>query len=202
MNWNEHNEWEKNWWESCCNTIGEEIKQLAYAKKLGLQFTGSEKTYYKINLNGASVIDIGGGPVSLLLKTHNAGRRIVVDPCGYPQWITDRYSLAGIELHKIKGEDINPSILPLVDECWMYNCLQHVDDPIKVISSTLLMCKILRVCEAIGTRVAAGHPHTFTPEWFDEHFGGEGKVEHVKEHNIDGLLYFGVFKGKDYICEK
>jgi hypothetical protein len=198
MNWNEHNEWEKSWWGDCTNSIGEEIKQLAYIKKLGLSFTGNEKTPYIIDLKGASVVDVGGGPVSILLKTYNAGIRIVVDPCPYPKWVTARYRAAGISLVKVKAEEMTPDLFPPVDECWMYNCLQHVDDPSRVVSSALSACKVLRVCEAIGTRVTDGHPHSFTAQWLDDHLGGEGKVEHVKEHNIYGFLYFGVFKGGEY----
>ena len=35
--WGEATVWEKNWWGNCCNTFGEEFKQLAYADKMGLK---------------------------------------------------------------------------------------------------------------------------------------------------------------------
>ena len=198
IDWNFHNAWEKDWWGSCANTMGEELKQQAYAKKMGLKWTSSHKTSFILNGGEASIMDIGGGPVSLLLKTARCGRRYVVDPCDYPPWVSERYRLSGIQLVRMKAEELKSAGIPIVDECWMYNCLQHVGSPEDVITAALEQCKIFRVCEPVGTRISNGHPHSFDAARLNSLLGGEGKVEHVRDSGVDGVLYFGIFKGRHY----
>src|SRR4030042_2483273 len=120
MSWQEATEWERNWWGNCANTLGEEMKQLLYAEKMGLKMFHDGKSPFNIDMKGASVIDIGGGPCSLLLKCHNV-RGTVVDPCNYPKWVYLRYDKARIQVVINKAEEYHGGA---VDEIWIYNCLQ------------------------------------------------------------------------------
>ncbi len=133
--WQKAQEWENNWWGSCANTYWEETKQLVYARKMGLtQFVSEGKIWF--DLEKKSILDIGGGPVSLLLKGKNPGNCWVVDPCGYPDWVKKRYETANVAYHKIKGEDLSDISFTFVfDEVWIYNVLQHTDDPSKIIAN-------------------------------------------------------------------
>jgi len=183
-------EWEREWWGNCCNTYGEEEKQLVYARKMGLAFFHNGKSPYNIDMKGAAVLDIGGGPCSLLLKCVNV-TGMVIDPCGFPEWTYNRYREAGILYRREHGEDWLLS--DQSDEAWIYNVLQHTDDPEKVIVNMRRASKLIRIFEWIDTPTNIGHPHTLTEEKLNEWLGGEGKVEVIKEGGCNGKAYYGVF---------
>lgn len=202
MSWKNDQKFEADWWSDCRNTYGEEEKQLTYAEKMGLRFFHNGKSPYWIDMKNKSVIDIGAGPCSLLLKCENVkqqnGKGFVVDPCEYPKWVWDRYIQVEMGYVKSKGEDLVPESYELFDEAWIYNCLQHVDNPEIVIKNALKMAKIVRVFEWINNGVSDGHPHDLTAEKLDEWFGGVGKVEFLNQPTLKGQCWYGVFKGEKY----
>jgi len=191
--WNEAQTWEKDWWSTCQNTYGEEMKQLLYAQKIGLKTFHDGKSPFNFDLQGESVLDVGGGPVSLLLKCYNV-KGTVLDPCDYPAWIAHRYQLAEIAVLKQKAEDV--VVNQVYDEVWIYNVLQHTEDPQRVIQNMRAVAKLIRLFEWIGTDITPGHPHTFTREQLDAWLGGEGKVERLSsESTCIGTCYYGIFEG-------
>lgn len=197
--WKEHQVWEKEWHGNCVNSFNEERKQLVYAEKMGLRYEPDSKTPFRFNLNGKSVLDIGGGPYSLLLKCFNFSKAVVIDPTEYPDWVHFRYLSAGIKHIIRKAEEINPiDDSNFFDEVWMYNVLQHTEDPEKIIANARKISKIIRVCEWVETKKTLGHPHSFTKEQFDELFGGIGKTELLTKDGCNGKAYFGIFKGNHY----
>lgn len=187
--WKQANEWESNWWGDCLNTVVEEIKQKTYNRLMGL-------TPYEYDLKGKSVIDIGGGPVSLLLKYKNRGMSTVVDPLIVPDWVRSRYEENDIEFLNMKAEDFYT--IETYDEAWFYNCLQHTDDPELIVKNARAVSKIVRVFEWVETGTADGHIHNLTEKKLNKWLGGEGKVESINENYCKGLCYFGVFKGENY----
>mgnify|MGYP001373085042 CR=1 FL=1 len=192
-NWNDAQEWERQWWGSCQNTYGEEQKQLLYANRMGLRPHHDGRSPYNFDLNGRSVLDIGGGPVSLLLKCTNYAEAFVADPCEYPEWVDMRYKAAGIEYGRIPGESIR---VTGYDEVWLYNVLQHTQDPEKIIRNAQRAGRIIRIFEWIETRISIneGHPHSFTEAQFNDWLGGEGKVETLNgQANCWGKCYYGIF---------
>jgi len=188
---NEHQTWERDWWGTCQNTLNEEEKQKSYVEFMGLKFEPCPKTPYNINMHGQSVLDIGGGPCSLLLKCINV-KGTVVDPLKYPRWVYERYKLAGIDYWLIRGEDIK---IGEFDEVWIYNVLQHVDDPELIIKNALASCKLLRIFEWINTKPTAGHPHTLTEKNLNKWLNGEGKTQHMRNRGLNGMCYSGIFIG-------
>lgn len=195
--WKEHQEWEKSWHGNCVNSFNEERKQLVYAEKMGLRYEPDSKTPFRFNLNEKSVLDIGGGPYSLLLKCFNFSKAVVLDPTKYPDWVYSRYDSANIEYTSSKGEELE-LISYIFDEVWIYNVLQHTEDPEKIIANAKNISKIIRVCEWVETKKTLGHPHSFTKEQFDELFGGIGKTELLTKDGCNGKVYFGIFKGNHY----
>ena len=189
--WEEANTWETDWWGSCVNTLGEETKQLVYANRMGLVTTPNASTPYRFDLGGISVLDIGGGPSSLLLKCENVTGK-VVDPMSMPDWVKARYTAAGINYRQGKGEDITDTGF---DECLCYNVLQHTENPEKIIDNAKRAAKIIRIFEWINTPVNVGHIHTLTEDSLNEWLGGEGKTELIREGGCNGLAYYGVFIG-------
>lgn len=194
-NWEKDQEFEKNWWDGATNTWWEENKQQVYLKKMGIKFDFADGKFPVIDGEGKTIIDVGGGPVSPLLKTENLGSGYVIDPCDYPQWTKDRYNSMAIYLIKAPAETAK---YPIVDECWMMNCLQHTMDPEKIIKNMRACCKLIRVFEWIDEPISPGHPQLLTEKRLNLAFGGFGKVEELNEQGCHGRSYSGIFLGDRY----
>lgn len=201
--WTEAQKWELEWHKNQqFNTLNEEVKQMnCYAPLLGLnQF---QSNYYGIrtwNMPGKSIVDIGGGEVSMLLKT-KAKRRVVLDPLDYPKWVRMRYEEAGIEFVNIPAEKIEVgrgSFSSTFDEAWIYNCLQHVIDPSKIIRKVKACTKVIRIFEWIDTGISDGHLHNLTEEKLNSWLGGIGKVTDLNQGGCVGKCFSGIFKGNKY----
>jgi len=194
--WKSEQDWEKKWHGNCINSFWEETKQQVYAKRMGLTAEMMAGKYPVYDLKGISVVDIGAGPYSLLLKCINL-EGTVVDPCDYPQWTRDRYKEAGLTFVQASGEAYGTT--KIFDEAWIYNVLQHTDDPEKIIQNMKKYSKIIRLFEWIDTGTAPGHPHDLKEAKLNEWLGGEGKVEVLKESGCHGKSFYGVFKGDHYV---
>src|SRR5579884_1915716 len=144
QSWLEAQAWELDWHlQQQFNTYNEETKQYIYASKMGLD--PYKTNYYNQigwDFKEKAVLDVGGGEQSILLKA-KARRRVVVDPLNYPAWVKMRYKEAGIEFVQIKGEEIQ------FDESFdigvIYNCLQHTEDPQKIIQNMRACCDVIHL---------------------------------------------------------
>lgn len=192
MTWEEHSKWESNWHGTCQNTLGEELKQLRYAELMGLKLFSDSKSPFNIDMSGQSVLDMGGGPISLLLKCCNV-LGTIIDPCDYPEWVSQRYVTAGIELIKCKGEDYKAEGIFDLGLC--YNVLQHVVNPELVIRNMRYSCKEIRIFEWLENGVSPGHPNNLTELELNGWLGGEGKVRLLTEPTLKGKCYSGIFMG-------
>ena len=185
-------DWEKSWWESCkFNTFSEEAKQITYAHLMGLVNEPREGKWPIYDLRGSSVIDLGGGPASMLLKTVG-GNGVVVDPCPYPDWVADRYAHAEIDYYVEEAETYTHPYRS--SECWIYNVLQHVVDPEAVIASASRNAHTLRIFDWLETPPNEGHPHTLHAADLDRWIGGTGTVGYINENGAVGLAYWGHFQ--------
>lgn len=193
-NWQTAQEHEKNWWGTCTNTFWEETKQMVYARKMGLNF--HEGT---LDLEGKSILDIGGGPVSLLLKTINGKIKTVVDPCDYPLWVKLRYDAARIKLYQKPAEEFgfSPGVQFQFDEVWIYNVLQHVKDPQKIIDNAKKISKCIRIFEWIEAETDELHLHTLTQynldSWLRPSISDKWQIENLDESGCVGKAYYGTF---------
>lgn len=189
MSWQQAQRWEDSWWDTRINSLYEELKQLTYASKMGLVRSPSAKTPYRFDLKGLKVLDIGGGPESLLLKCVNVKGK-VVDPLSQPKWVLERYKLAKIEYEQKKAEEITEKGY---DEVWIYNCLQHCENPKKIIENAKKAGKLIRLFEWIDTPANEGHINTLTESKLDKWLNGLGKVEFMNQPPAIGKAYYGVF---------
>lgn len=194
--WDEAQRWESAWWTDetvdCTNTFYEESKQHIYAKEMGIPFD----TFDRIDLRGRSVIDVGGGPSSMLLKTIRGGRRMVVDPLAdaWPSWVRDRYEAAGIEVLAKRGEDLDETGW---DEAWIYNVLQHCEDPAAVVRNAMRAGRTFRIFEWIKTGIHPGHIHDLTKEFLEECIGGPGReIVHWWSQDLISYGFTTVFPGQ------
>src|SRR6266498_3446295 len=187
--WSDDQEFEREWWSDCSNTFTEETKQLTYGYKMGLTCYSSRGKWPCYNLEGKSILDIGGGPVSMLLKCENRGPSCVVDPCIYPAWVGLRYQEVGIKYIREKGEDFSSGEW---DEAWIYNVLQHTENPELIIQNARKVAPVIRIFEWVDMPAHLGHPQELKEEELNEWLGGEGTTEVLNENSCNGRAYFGV----------
>ena len=110
---------EREWWGKCANTYFEEEKQLKYAEKMGLQRTPNSQTPYVYDMDGKTVLDIGGGPTSILLKCVNV-HGTVIDPLEFPAWTLAWGELCGPGRCKSSGEtQVRPGRRVSTRPCWL-----------------------------------------------------------------------------------
>ena len=192
ISWANHQKWEQGWHGTCANMFGEEAKQITYAHRMGLVVSPDDGHWPSYDLAGRSIIDIGGGPASMLLKCRNVTRATVVDPCLYPYWVSQRYKHVGIDYIIEPAEDLE---LTGFDEAWIYNVLEHVHNPRKVVEAARHAAKLVRIFDWVYTTPRIGHPHTLTPSQLTEYFGHEGIVEDMNgENGCTGKAFYGVFQ--------
>jgi hypothetical protein len=173
---------EKDYWGNCCNTFDEEQKHFVYAS-----FMGIPKNRYSFILPNRSVMDIGGGPSSMLLKCKGLKNGKIVDPIEYPQWTKDRYKLMNIEVDVKPGEEVTET--DAYDEVWIYNCMQHAIDPEQIITNAKRAGKILRLFEWIDVPAHEGHPHELTESNLNEWIGSSGKTATLSLMGCFGKAY-------------
>lgn len=178
-----HDEFERDYWGTCCNTFDEEQKHYVYARLMALP-----RSHYSFILDPPrSVLDIGGGPASMLLKCRGLTRGKVVDPLTYPEWTVLRYAEHNVEVEVLRGEDVEEQGW---DEVWIYNCLQHTDDPRQIIQNAKRAARKLRIFEWIDIPPHEGHPWMLTEALLNEWTGGTGATVTLRESGCFGKAYF------------
>lgn len=181
---------EAEFWGDVRNTFHEEQKQLVYAPRMGLRPDWGGAHPPTFDLNGVSVIDIGGGPISLLLKCVNYGHAVVADPGVYPAWVRRRYEACGIQYLNVAGEKLPDGSF---GEAWIYNVLLHTDDPEKIIANARALALVIRIFEWIDIDPYPGHPQRLERQQLDEWLGAPGYVSSLNESGAVGTAYYGVF---------
>ena len=191
--WRKAQLWEQEWHGNCANSYNEETKQFVYANRMGFnefkKVDNAGRVYFDFGTK--SVIDIGGGAYSLLLKSVGNGTKTVVDPCPYPKWVAQRYFEMNIDYIQAPAETIKPTYL--YDLAIIYNCLQHTIDPQKIIENVRKTAREIRIFEWIETGINIGHPHQLKEQELNQWLGGYGKVEQIDENGCVGKCYYGIF---------
>jgi hypothetical protein len=191
--WTEAQEFEQQFWGNCLNTISEELKQQVYARHMGLELTQVSAIGMGYDLKGKRVLDIGGGPVSLLLKCVNSAG-VVIDPCQFPDWVALRYAVANVAFYRRAGEGLDDFPHNSFDEVWIYNVLQHTEDPAKIIANAKRLAPRLRIFEWIDLPAYPGHPQELTKAKLEEWIGMPGEVsEQQGEGGCWGRAFHGDF---------
>ena len=175
---------ESSYWGDCTNTFDEDQKHYIYAKYMGL-----ERRRFSFNANNKSILDIGGGPTSMLLKTFNLKKGKVCDPLNFPNWIYERYKIKNIDYQLIPGEDVKEHGW---DEVWIYNCLQHTNNPSLIIQNALKAAKTLRIFEWVDIPPHEGHPQMITKNFLDNAIDKQGQTVQLAESGCFGKAYFNI----------
>lgn len=193
---------EAEYWGNCVNTLDEDLKHFLYAEGMFIP----KISQFQLSIAGKRILDIGGGPSSMLLQVIDHGGSKVIDPIEWPSWVTERYKSHNIELVQSTGEDIDEEGW---DEVWIYNCLQHTYDPKKIIENAKKAAPVLRIFEWLNIPAHEGHPQELKKDLLDEWIGKKGivtkiglgpYVDYIKGHflspvsgNAGAFSYHGYF---------
>jgi hypothetical protein len=146
------------------------------------------------DLKGESVVDLCGGPSSLLLRCKNFSKAIVVDPGDFPDYIANRYKAKGIDWVKMPAEEFVYD--KTYDNIFLYNALPHVFDAKLIVENAKKFSRKIRVCESIHAGTDDQHFYDLSQEFLEYLFEQKGIVKDMFEPapSPRGLHFFGVFK--------
>jgi len=183
--WADAQVWERNWWMTAVGQHEvERFKNGIVADMLNIR-----------DVSNKSVLDIGCGPFSLLQR-FRAQRAVAVDPLHYGEH-EQLYADANIERVIGCGEDLDVQTLGEFDEVWIYNVLQHVKDPSRILCNAAKLGKRVRLFEWVNIPAYTGHLHVLTPfllkapfqNWVTRH-EAHGFLNHS---DLNGDYFLGVF---------
>lgn len=192
--WKHTQDHELEFWNNCTKTFIEETKQFFYATRMKLGFM--DYPLSDIDLQGKTVLDIGAGPTSLLLKSKNYSQAVALDPLmdKFPEWVRSRYASVGITPLALPAEEIDTN--QQFDEVWIYNVLQHTIDPQLIIRKALEVGKVVRIFEWLEVPTDEKHPHFLEAHKLDKWLGKPGMVEAVNEpYMFSANCYYNVVEG-------
>lgn len=183
--WKKAQAFEKNWWLTTPGWHHEEIRKGDIVGRMMLVDKGvPQKT----------VIDIGCGPFSLVQRVP-VKDSVCLDPIFYDH-LEAGYINRGIKRLYKCGEDLTPAD-GTFDEAWIYNCLQHVKDPQKIIENAMNVASVVRIFEWTYIPPYEGHLYELTPEMLSTPFK-------VKNWNVvmetRGLLNHSHLNGNYYMA--
>lgn len=188
--WLEAQQAEVEWWESWVEgQLWADIEQMEMARWMGLEVDD------RLTIHTEGVIwDIGGGPVSLLLKSVGFTAGVVIDPAPYPAWTRERYYQYGIEVERMKAETAFV-VLPDPDEVWIYNTLQHVEDPQWIVEQAVKTGAVVRLFEWVEEPLNECHIHTLHADDLERWALDAGASVTSRTHELNGVkCYAGVFR--------
>lgn len=199
---------ESNYWEIFTCELETFKYQEQYIDAMGIRNDYFHAPDNSLNMSGLNVLDIGGGPSSILLRTNhlrgnqheglNAG--VVIDPLLISEHQRLRYDYYGIKFIQDQAENIDQyySENGYFDECFIYNCLQHVLDPVKILDKATLVSKRIRIAEPLNIPTDHMHLHMFNKQYFDNYFSEN--IFEVHEVNVEKIgscdHYVGLFTVK------
>lgn len=158
------------------------VAQPQYMDSLFINSDYFDSRDLSLNFRGLKVLDVGGGPSSILLrsnKNHSElhdgfSEGVVIDPVKISEHQKLRYEYFGVRFIQDMAENITKYYSEnYFDECFIYNCLQHVEDPIRILDGITKVSKKIRIAEPIHIPTDKCHLHTFTEEYFANYFDND-----------------------------
>lgn len=189
--WEAAQAWERNWWLTYQNLHQFEMqKSDAVARWLGIR-----------DMPSTSVVDVGCGPFSLLQR-FAVSVGCAVDPIDYGP-LEQGYVTTGIRRLICRGEELTTHLAgQQFDEAWIYNCLQHVEDPVEILRQAMQVAHKVRLFEWINIPPYQGHLHMLTEELLAQPFAAADwhtdfrLIGYADFDGLNGDFYAGVFRRK------
>jgi SAM-dependent methyltransferase len=164
--WEAAQRWELDWWLSNPGEYAGEIRKSTRVAQLLMLGTN--------DVRDKRVLDVGCGPFSLLHFIPTAPGSVALDSLYFGAELEQRYLDMGIRRIIKCGEELDPDVDGTFDEVWIYNCLQHVRDPTKILENAIKVSKRVRIFEWVYIAPYEGHLHRLTPPGLAEPFGRAG----------------------------
>lgn len=187
MNWERANEIESNYWGIFTAELMTLKHQELYIDALNIRSDYFDVIDNSLNFSDKKILDVGGGPASLLLRTNNTKGNchdgiiegVIIDPVIITEHQLDRYKYFNLNFINDKGENIDLYYNDKnhFDETIIYNCLQHVENPIEILDKITHISKRIRLSEPINASTDEAHLHEFTSKYFDDYFINFNKIK-------------------------
>lgn len=181
--------WERNWWMTAREQHSAEIVKGGLVARMMMVDRGMAER---------SVLDIGCGPFSLLQRIPvKKEASAALDPLHYGD-LEESYTTAGIRRIIKCAEDLTTED-GLYDEAWIYNCLQHVKNPQRIIERAMQVCDTLRFFEWTGIPPYKGHLWELTPSMIETPLRANGWVPRhtttgwLAHNGLDGTYYCAIW---------
>lgn len=140
------------------------------------------------------ILDIGGGPVSMLLKYDKLGVASVIDPLRLTAASDERYRSNDIVyINSPAEEGLRKFDDKSFHEVWIYNVLAHVIDPLLILLQAKRVGKCLRIFEVLNIEKDFMHPWSLSREFFENVLGAGGQTVNLESGPVVGECYYGVF---------
>jgi hypothetical protein len=123
------------------------------------------------DLKGKKVVEIGPADFPALAYCRNIGESFIIEPM--PSEYLKRFNIPIIT-------DMAEDSEYKADEVWLFNVLQHVIDPHKIVERAKRQSKVIRFFEPINYGVNECHPWNLTMQMFKDWFG---EVNHYPFNN-------------------
>lgn len=118
-----------------------------------------------LDQHGKTIAEIGCGPFPAAMFCRGLTSAFVFEPLS-PK---PNHLPGNIHWNQIAFEDFKPYFN--VDEVWLFNVLQHVRDPEKVVERAKRSAPVVRYFEPVDYPTCVYHPHSFTQYDFERWFG-------------------------------
>lgn len=135
-----------------------------------------------LDLEGKSIVEIGPAIIPSLLFCENYSKSYIIEPIEYPQ--TNHLYKDKLNISFIR-EPAEKCKFPEVDEVWIFNLMQHVQDPDLLIKVCKENSKIIRFFEPIDYPVSIDHPFSYSFEDYVDYFGS--CVREYKPNELEGF---------------
>ena len=180
--WVSAQEHESDYWDNPKTRDCEKRKHKKYLKMLDLDLE---------DWSDVSLLEVGGGPESLLRLFRKAGRRVVIDPIDF----TEDYASDEVEFICGMGETVLP-MPEQFDAVFLLNVLEHTHDPNRIVHLAWESVKvngILYLCEPVWPVVGVNmksykdaHIHEIHSGWLISELSGldGAKMKRVKNYNF------------------
>jgi len=130
---------------------------------------------------GRSVLDLGCGPAGLTLTyAPNLARAVAVDPLMFAAEDEARYARSGVRRVVEPAETFRAPNAERFDEAWLYNVLQHVMNPERVVETAQAHADTVRLFEWLHVPASVVHPHVLSAPRLDAAFAGWRQVRRVE----------------------
>ena len=162
----------------------ERQKRQQYAAIMGITWEAAE---------GRRILDIGCGPESLMLLYDVAEGSVALDPLTFRLEDEELYAARGITRAITPAETWEYDGEPF-DEVWIYNCLQHTQDPRLIMENAKRWGLKVRLFEWLEVKTDELHLHRFQAEDFRDAF-----ADWTLEHEMSGTWKQGPYARDQYI---